>query len=423
MLPAMPTDMTSASAATQRLKAPLRAIMLPVAALAGVQALVAGGLFAVPTVAPAIAADFGIQPSALVGVYMAVIFALGIVSSPVGGDLVLRLGALRVSQLCLTGCGIALALASSGTLWMFVPAALLLGCVFAPETPASSHLLMRIAPPERRGLVFSLKQTGNQIGGIAGALALPALVPLIGWQGGLLLVACLCGAAAFLLAPLRRSWETPVEPQSGTMSGRYGKALKLVRDDPRLRAMALAGGAYSAMQISLNAFLVSFCVIELEMPLALAGAALAVAQTGGLVGRVFWGVVGDRIGRTRLVLGSLGIAMAAAAVATVGTNWAFPVLAALSFIFGLTASGWNGLFLAEVAKLAPEGRVSEATGGVLIASFAGLVVGPPLFGLIVAWSGSYVPGFLMMAVLCLAGAVPMIACRSDAFRLHTPIDL
>jgi hypothetical protein len=223
---------------------------------------------------------------------------------------VLRLGALRVSQLCLTGCGIALALASGGTMWMFVPAALLLGCVFAPETPASSHLLMRIAPPRRRGLIFSLKQTGNQIGGIAGALALPALVPLIGWQGGVLVVACLCGAAALLLAPLRRTWETPVEPQTGTVFGRYGKALKLVRGDGRLRAMALASGAYSAMQISLNAFLVSFCVVELEMTLTAAGVALAVAQTGGLVGRVFWGVVGDRLGHTRLVLGLLGLAMA-----------------------------------------------------------------------------------------------------------------
>jgi MFS family permease len=296
---------------------------------------------------------------------------------------------------------------------MFVPAALLLGCVFAPETPASSHLLMRIAPPERRGLIFSLKQTGNQIGGIAGALALPALVPLIGWQGGLLVVACLCGSAVLLLAPLRRTWETPVEPQSGTVFGRYGKSLKLVRDDARLRAMALASGAYSAMQISLNAFLVSFCVVELEMTLTAAGAALAVAQTGGLVGRVFWGVVGDRLGHTRLVLGMLGLAMAAAAVATIITVWAFPALVTLCFVFGLTASGWNGLFLAEVARLAPEGRVSEATGGVLITSFTGLVLGPPLFGLMVAWSNSYVPGFLTMAVACLAGAALLIQQRAD----------
>jgi MFS family permease len=187
-----------------------------------------------------------------------------------------------------------------------------------------------------------------------------------------------------------------------------------VRDDARLRAMALASGAYSAMQISLNAFLVSFCVVELGMTLTAAGVALAVAQAGGLIGRIFWGVVGDRLGHTRLVLGLLGVAMAAAAAAAVVTDWSFTMLAALCFVFGLTASGWNGLFLAEVARLAPAGRVSEATCGVLIASFAGLVLGPPLFGLLVTWSGSYVPGFLTMAVASLAGSALLIRRRSDA---------
>ena len=96
----------------------------------------------------------------------------------------------------------------------------------------------------------------------------------------------------------------------------------------------------------------------------------------------------------------------------------------LCFFFGLTASGWNGLFLAEVARLAPEGRVSEATGGVLITSFAGLVVGPPLFGLMVAWSNSYVPGFLTMAVglPCRGGAADRDAEMTQP-QSNTPIDL
>ena len=161
------------------------------------------------------------------------------------------------------------------------------------------------------------------------------------------------------------------------------------------------------------------------MTLTAAGAALAVAQTGGLVGRVFWGVVGDRLGHTRLVLGLLGLAMAAAAVATVITEWTFPALVTLCFFFGLTASGWNGLFLAEVARLAPEGRVSEATGGVLITSFTGLVLGPPLFGLMVAWSNSYVPGFLTMAVglPCGSGVADPCAHEMTHPQRYTPIDL
>ncbi|WP_051512963.1 MFS transporter [Skermanella stibiiresistens] len=380
-------------------------LALPVAALAGVQALVSCSLFAVPTMAPVVALDVGVDPATLVGVYMAVIFGLGIVSSPVGGDLVLRLGALRVAQICLLGCGVGLGLAATGIWWMFIPAALAIGCAFAPETPASSHLLMRISPPHRRGLVFSLKQTGNQIGGVAGALALPALIPLIGWRGGLLVVGCLCVVAAILLGSLRAVWETPVERQTGTILVRYRRSMALVRADARLRALALASGGYTVMQISLNAFLVSYCVVELGMGLAMAGATLAVAQIGGLIGRVFWGAVGDRITHKRRVLGLLGFAMAVAAVLTVGVTWTFWPLTVLSFLFGLTASGWNGLFLAEVARLAPEGRVGEATGGVLIATFVGLVAGPPVFGLLVQLSGSYAPGFMVAAAFCVAGGV------------------
>ena len=57
-------------------------------------------------------------------------------------------------------------------------------------------------------------------------------------------------------------------------------------------------------------------------------------------------------------------------------SWSWPLLLGVAFAFGVTASGWNGVFLAEVARLAPEGRVGEATGAVLMFGFAGLIVGP-----------------------------------------------
>jgi hypothetical protein len=39
--------------------------------------------------------------------------------------------------------------------------------------------------------------------------------------------------------------------------------------------------------------------------------------------------------------------------------------------------GWNGIFFAEVARLAPSDRVAEATGAVLVASYTGATCAGP----------------------------------------------
>ena len=47
-------------------------------------------------------------------------------------------------------------------------------------------------------------------------------------------------------------------------------------------------------------------------------------------------------------------------------------------LFGATAIGWNGVQLAEVARLAPPGTAGEVTGATGFVTFAGVVIGPPL---------------------------------------------
>jgi hypothetical protein len=70
------------------------------------------------------------------------------------------------------------------------------------------------------------------------------------------------------------------------------------------------------------------------------------------------------------------------------------------------------VFLAEVARLAPEGRVAEATGAVLIPAFLGLVLGP----LLVAGTASLVGLGLAYAILgavTLAATLVLIAGRRN----------
>jgi hypothetical protein len=113
-----------------------------------------------------------------------------------------------------------------------------------------------------------------------------------------------------------------------------------------------------------------------------------------------------------MVLAGLGFAMSAcaAAIAIASPAWPLTALGTLAFAFGLTASGWNGVFLAEVARLSPEGHVPEATGAVLTASYAGLLLGPVLMAG-VAQIASIQQGYAVLAALALAAT---LALRSAA---------
>ncbi|MGH7226714.1 MAG: MFS transporter, partial [Gemmataceae bacterium] len=69
--------------------------------------------------------------------------------------------------------------------------------------------------------------------------------------------------------------------------------------------------------------------------------------------------------------------------------WPLPLVLIVAAALGAVALGWNGVFLAEVARLAPPGGTGTATGGALALTFIGALIGPPLFGAIVGATDSY----------------------------------
>ena len=81
--------------------------------------------------------------------------------------------------------------------------------------------------------------------------------------------------------------------------------------------------------------------------------------------------------------------------------------------FGASAIGWNGVYLAEVARRAPQGMASMATGGTLAFTFLGVVVGPPMFGALSGLFGSYRAGFVgLMLMATASGALLWWSQRS-----------
>ena len=103
-----------------------------------------------------------------------------------------------------------------------------------------------------------------------------------------------------------------------------------------------------------------------------------------------------------------GTLMSLSSLVTALLNDSVPneIVLAVLFVFGASAIGWNGVYLAEVARQAPPGMASVATGGTLAITFCGVVFGPALFGALSGIAGSYAVGFaaigLSTALCCVS---------------------
>jgi MFS family permease len=267
--------------------------MIALIATLAIQALVSMTVLTPPVLAALAAPDIGVA-SERVGLFTALVYAGAIVSSAGSGALLARAGPLRLSQWCLVFCAAGIGAASVGTLALVAFGAVLMGLGYGPVTPASSHILIRQTAPERRSLVFSLKQTGVPVGGaLAGSVAAP-LALLLGWRGAALSVAAASLVLALAVEPLRSRFDqsdaSDANPSFGLLAG-----MRLVLRTPTLRRLALSSTTFAATQLSFATFLVTFLTERANVPLVTAGIVLAVAQGAGVIGRIVLGWVADRL--------------------------------------------------------------------------------------------------------------------------------
>ena len=364
-----------------------------------IQAMVSMALLTLPAMAPAVARALAV-PSTLVGAYVALCYFAAMLSSLVGGTLVRRLGAIRVSQLGLGLCAVGLALCALPWLPAVALGALCIGAGYGPITPASSHLLALTTPAHRMSLVFSIKQTGVPAGGMLAGALVPGLSLWLGWQGTLLAVAGVCALCAALAQPLRAALDADRQPAQPLALQALFKPIGMVLGHPSLRALAACSFLFSAVQVSTTAYMVTYLNESLGMTLLAAGAALSVSQLAGVVGRIAWGAVADRGLGPRNTLMLLATLMMAGSVLTalLQPQWPTLLIWAIVALLGASAIGWNGVYLATVARQAPPGQAGVATGGTLLFTFLGVVCGSPAFGALAGASGSYRIAFAALAL-------------------------
>lgn len=385
---------------------PAAQIVTPLVVTLTIQAMVSMVAVTVPVLAPSAAPDIGISATS-VGLFVSLIYIGSMLSSLWSSNYIVRFGPLRVSQICLLFSGVGLMLTAVGTIPALVVSAFIIGLGYGPVTPASSHLLSRTTPAHMMSFIFSVKQTGVPLGGMLAGAVVPTLVLAAGWRNGSVIVGCVSVLLALAIIPARESLDIDRQPEKRIGTSSLSGTLKLVISDKGLARLALISFLYAGMQLCLFTYLVIYLTKDISLSFVAAGFVLSAAQIAGSVGRVVWGFIADRYMSSRLLLGMLGLTMSIGSLATafLAPGWPYYLIVLVLIFFGATAIGWNGVYLAEAARLAPQGQVGAATGGTLFFTFLGVVLGPPLFAAVAAVTGSYPAGFIFFALLTFAGGL------------------
>ena len=384
------------------------AMMLSVAV---VSALV---LNAVPILAPVAAEALSFSPE-WIGYFISIVYVAGMLSALVSGNFIVRYGSIRVSQLGLALCALGLALVASGNLALIVLGALIMGIGYGPISPASSHVLGRTTSPERRSLAFSIRQTGNPIAGFLAGLAIPVLVVVTGWQITLFLVAALSMVFIWVAEPFRQELDNDRLATSHFSLSQITQPIKLVFMNRDLRELGIVSFVFCGLQMILTSYLVTYLTLEIDISFVAAGFVLAMTQLVSVFARVFWGWVADRFLSPRKVMVILGVTMAVCAVLTgiLTATWSYGFIMLLMTIFGASAIGWNGVYMAEVARVSPPGMIASTTGASLFFTYLGGIVCPSGFAFVIMATKSYQYGFIIFGLLALLVSLNLLFSKKQ----------
>lgn len=370
------------------------------AATTAAQALATLTVFLLPVLAPLAARDLGAAPH-WVGWQVACVYLAASATSMLSAGVLRRFGSARCTQLALAaGCLACLAVLALG-LAGAVLGSFLIGFGYGLTNPAATEVLARLAPAGRRNIVFAVKQTGVPIGGALAGLLLPSLAGWLGWRGAVLALALVLLLAVAAMGLFHHPWAAERDPQARLGTGGGWRAL---REQPGMAGLATISALYSGFQLALGAYTVTMLVEEFGWTPVAAGGVAAVTQAVGAAARLFWGWVADASGNGMRTLAAIGgLTVAGGLLLPFALGWpAVPVILLFGLLGG-TAAGWNGVLMAEAARLAAPGRTGEAAGGVLAVAFAGVVVGPSLLGLLISTAGSYALGFAILGLLPAVG--------------------
>lgn len=345
--------------------------------------------YAFGVLAPHLVTEFDLSRLQL-GLLSTAFFLVGGGLSLSAGRAVDRMGARRILLRALAVLSVCIiAMAGSSSFVAIVGLAAVSGIALATANPATNKLVATLVPVGRRGWIMGTKQAGVQFGAfLAGALLGP-LSSVVGWR------LAFAGCALLPLGTIATGlWAVPADKPDRDVRGTAAWLAVFARVRWLMLYACLMGIGTAATMAYLPLFLVE------TSGLTVTGAGLVMAVVGsvGVIGRIAWAPLSERMGSYWIPLalfgagGVLGLALIMATLG--GTPW---LAYAAAVVIGGTALTWNSVGMLAVLSISDRQSAGQASGMVLFGFYIGFVGSPVTFGWIVDSSGTYLLGWVLLA--------------------------
>jgi predicted MFS family arabinose efflux permease len=296
-----------------------------------------------------------------------------------------------------------------------VAGTVVMGFGYSIVNPSTAKGILTWFSARRRATAMGVKQTGVPIGGVLAA-ANGALVTLFSWQSIFVTMACVIFANGLLCILL-------VEAQHQTAHTSITATIRQMMQVGRvtnIRVLFLANIPWNMGQANFFSYLTIFMREAAGASQPVAGLVLGLAQVSSALGRIGWGVVSDTLfhgGRKRITVGlcaaSAVLMLAMTAVEPGPGVWLGVILA---FGLGITIASYPTLAQTLAVESVEPGQSGAALGYSLMGTSIGGVVGPPIFGAVVDYTGDLADGWITTAIFVALGTA-MVAMTVRE-RLH-----
>jgi MFS family permease len=351
------------------------------------------GMWSAVVALPAVQAEFGVARADASLPYTLTMLGFGVGGIMLGrmSDRFGILPPIIIGIVCLT-LGYAAA-ASASTLWQYSLAhGLLIGfgssATFSPLLADMSHWFAR-----RRGIAVAIIASGNYLAGTLWPPVVQHFIETSGWRQTFFGISIFC-AATMLPLVLTLHRRAPMEPEAASTNTRDATRRRrpLGLSPQALQNVLIIAGVCCCVAMSMpQVHLVAYCG-DLGYGAARGAQMLSLLLGCGIVSRLIFGLISDRVGGLRTLL--IGSSMQGFALLLFLPFDGLASLYVISALFGLFQGGIVPSYAIIIREYFPQREAGARIGIVLTATMVGMALGGWMSGVIFDLTGSYKMAFI-----------------------------